>query len=74
LLDGPEARAALREVSDEYRKQWRRHLVPRIRVASVFASVGMRPGPVAAGMPIIRALPSLLTLGARLAGKASGVG
>ena len=48
-------------------------LAPRIRVASLFATVGMRPHPVAAGMPIIRALPSLLTLGARLAGKASRV-
>ena len=73
LLDAAGVRPALRDVSDAYRKTWHRHLAPRIRVASLFASVGMRPHPVAAGMPIIRALPSLLTLGARLAGKASRV-
>ena len=73
LLDRADARAPLQDVSDAYRKHWHRHLAPRIRVASLFANVGMRPHPVAAGMPIIRALPSLLTLGARLAGKASRV-
>jgi flavin-dependent dehydrogenase len=64
---------ALKEVTDAYRREWRRHLAPRIRVASLFASVGMRRHPVAFGMPIVRALPSLLTLGARLAGKARRV-
>jgi flavin-dependent dehydrogenase len=73
VMDGKQSRAALGEAGEAYARQWRRYLAPRIRVASVFANVGMRPIPVAAGMPIVRAMPSLLTLGARLAGKATRV-
>ncbi|MEX2176200.1 MAG: FAD-dependent monooxygenase [Pirellulaceae bacterium] len=66
-LDSPAAR---QQVGKVYSAAWRRAFAPRIRAASAIAQWASRPRLVAATLPLLRAMPSLLTLGARLAGKA----
>ncbi len=65
-LENPAARAA---AGRRYGAEWARRFALRIRLAGVVAALASRPatsGPLAAA---VGALPSLLTLGARLSGK-----
>lgn len=63
------AKAWQREVSRIYCAQWRHHFAPRLRLASAFAELAMRPRGAAALMMLTRRWPGLLTLGARWGGK-----
>ena len=67
------ASAFLADVGDDYVRAWRRAFVPRLRAASVIAHWGMRPVTVAGLLPLLRRWPALLTLWARLSGKATQI-
>jgi len=56
-------------VHQNYAAEWRRHFVPRLRLAASFANLAMRPAASAALMAILRRWPTLLTHGAAWAGK-----
>lgn len=56
-----------------YAAEWRRHFVPRLRLAAVFAQLAMRPAAAPALQTLLTRWPGLLTQGARWAGKASCV-
>jgi flavin-dependent dehydrogenase len=58
-------------VGADYAKAWRRAFAPRLRAAAAYAHWAMRPAAVAASMPLLRAFPNILRLGARLSGKAT---
>jgi 2-polyprenyl-6-methoxyphenol hydroxylase-like FAD-dependent oxidoreductase len=60
----------LDEAGARYAARWRRAFAPRIRAAAAIAHWAARPRLVAACGPLISHFPGLLTLGARLAGKA----
>jgi flavin-dependent dehydrogenase len=60
-------------VAVEYARAWRRVFGPRIRAAALFAHWAMRPAAVATTLPLLRAFPGILGLGARLSGKATSV-
>ncbi|MEO7008295.1 MAG: hypothetical protein ABI156_04010, partial [Caldimonas sp.] len=65
---GPSA-AWQREIQARYAADWRRHFVPRLRLAAAFAHAAMRP---AAALPLVVLLgywPALLTHGAKWGGK-----
>jgi flavin-dependent dehydrogenase len=55
---------------EHYAREWKKHFAPRIRAASVFAHLAMRAPTRFASLAVIRAMPGLLGLGARLSGKA----
>jgi len=61
------AREAIARV---YQSDWRRAFAPRLRVAAAVAAWAMRPKWVRATAPMLQRFPNLLTLGARLSGKA----
>ena len=78
LLRDPTGRAALGAsaqalVRERYVAQWRRHFLPRLRLAAAFAQLAMRPQPTALLMGLLRTHPRLLTQGARWGGKVSPV-
>lgn len=58
-------------VQEEYIAQWRREFLPRIRIASAFANLAMRPASSAILMKLLERWPSLITQGAIMAGKVS---
>jgi menaquinone-9 beta-reductase len=62
---------AMATVQRQYAVAWRRTVAPRIHAAAAIAHWAMRPVAVACGMPILRAFPGVLTLGARVSGKAA---
>jgi menaquinone-9 beta-reductase len=64
---------ALNAIGRDYAAAWRRSFAPRIRAASLFAQWAMRPAVVRPALPLVRRFPSVLTLGARLGGKATRV-
>lgn len=66
LLEG-ESQAA---VARRYERDWRRQFAGRVRWAALFAQLAMRPDAAHALLPLLRRRPDLLTLGARLGGKA----
>lgn len=53
-----------------YARAWRRAFASRIRLAAVYAHVAMHPTATRMALLILRRWPGLLTLGARLGGKA----
>lgn len=61
------------EVARRYEAEWKTSFAPRIYAAALFAHLAMRPVAVAVLLPILRALPRSLTLGARLSGKSKQV-
>jgi flavin-dependent dehydrogenase len=63
----------LHDVGRRYAAQWRRNFAPRLRAASFIAHWAMRRGAVSAVMPLLRRFPRLLTIGARISGKATRV-
>jgi flavin-dependent dehydrogenase len=66
--------ATLRGATRRYAKAWRQMFAARLQVSRVIAHCAMRPGVFRTVLPVLRKLPSLLTLGARLSGKATGLG
>jgi flavin-dependent dehydrogenase len=60
-----------RRAGKRYATEWRRHFVPRLRVAALFANLAMRPAGSEPWMALARRWPGLLTLGARWGGKVS---
>lgn len=52
-----------------YARQWKRSFSGRIRVAATFAHIAMRPGVMTALVPVIKRLPAILSIGARLGAK-----
>jgi menaquinone-9 beta-reductase len=65
--------AALRAAGADYAQAWRASFAPRLRAAAVLAHWAMRPVAVASTVPVLTQFPSLLTLAARLTGKATRV-
>jgi flavin-dependent dehydrogenase len=54
----------------DYAQQWQRRFALRIRAASLFAHLAMNDTSRAASLAVLRAAPRLVSLGARLSGKA----
>jgi len=55
---------------EDYAREWKRRFAPRIRAASLFAHLAMAAPTRFASLAVLRAMPGLLGLGARLSGKA----
>jgi len=66
---GAASDTAVAHVQRQYASAWRRTVAPRIRAAAVIAHWAMRPAAVACGVPIMRAFPGVLRIGARVSGK-----
>lgn len=66
--------AALEEAGHRYARQWRANFVARLRASSAFAALLVAPATRHAGIGLIAAMPSALTLGARWSGKARSLG
>jgi menaquinone-9 beta-reductase len=66
-------RATIERVGREYSRSWYRSFAPRIRAAAAVAQWASRPALAKGTLPVVRAFPSLLTLGARLSGKSTQV-
>lgn len=64
------ARLLIGHRGETYAREWKKRFAPRIRAASVFAHLAMRAPTRFASLAVIRAMPGLLGLGARLSGKA----
>lgn len=62
--------AAQQAVARAYSRDWRRTFAARVRWAGVLAQLAMRPQQARVLLPFLRAAPSLLTVAARLGGKA----
>ena len=62
-----------RHARQRYAAEWRRHFMPRLRVAAGLAHLAMRPAGAAALMAALQRFPSLLTRGAAWSGKVSSV-
>lgn len=58
-----------RAVRQDYAAQWRKRFVPRMRLASAFAHLAMRPATSAVLQMVLTRWPSLITQGATWAGK-----
>jgi flavin-dependent dehydrogenase len=61
------------QIGQHYGRAWRRMFAPRIYAAAVVAHWAMMPAAVARTLPLLRWFPALLTLGARVSGKATRV-
>jgi flavin-dependent dehydrogenase len=71
--DRARSRASREAAALEYAAAWRRSFVPRIRAAALVARWCMSPSARALTLPILRAVPGLLTAGALWSGKAQRV-
>ena len=69
----PDAPAYYRELRHAYVNDWRRHFVPRMRLAAVLAQIAMRPMTTALAGTVLRRWPALLTYGARYGGKVRSI-
>ena len=63
------AHADWSSVGRDYTRAWRSSFAPRIRLAATCAHLAMRPQSATLLLPVLQQWPSLLTLGARAAGK-----
>ena len=61
--------ASLMVIDKDYTRDWRRHFAARLRLASLFAHLAMRPRLGNALLPILQRWPGLITHGAYLSGK-----
>jgi len=66
--------AAIEEAGHRYARQWRANFTARLRASSAFATLLVMPATRHAGIGLIAAVPSALTLGARWSGKARSLG
>ncbi len=74
LLSAPNADASACNnagMAATYRSAWQRSFSGRIRTASIFSQLAMRPTAASALLPVLRRWPRLLSVGARLGGKVS---
>jgi flavin-dependent dehydrogenase len=71
--DEPLSSGDAARIGRAYEAAWVRQFAGRIHAAAAFAHIAMRPPAVALLLPLIRRLPSLLTLGAQLSGKVDRV-
>jgi flavin-dependent dehydrogenase len=71
--DGSLATGGLEAAGRRYARAWRRHFARRVRAASAFATLTAMPAAGAAGIALLRSMPSLLTLGAWWSGKSHRV-
>jgi flavin-dependent dehydrogenase len=60
-------------VGKEYSKRWRAHFAARIRFASLFAHVTMRPRVMAVILPLFYLFPRLISFAGKLSGKITQV-
>lgn len=65
---------AIEAAGVHYRKAWRQRFGRRVRVSAAIANLAMRPSIVRSAEPVVQRFPSLLNLGARLAGKSHSTG
>ncbi len=65
--------SAVETVGSDYSSAWHSAFAARIRSAALFAHLAMRPGNVAMLLPMLKLFPGILTLGAKLSGKAKQV-
>jgi flavin-dependent dehydrogenase len=56
-------------IQRRYAALWRAHFSGRVRLAAFLAQAAMRPGASAPLLPLLRRVPALLSLAARLSGK-----
>src|SRR5207302_10648414 len=63
--------AALPQVGASYAATWRASFAPRLAASTVLAHWAMRPTAVAGVAPVLAWFPQLLTVAARLTGKAT---
>ena len=72
IAAGPDAAggSAASEIGSAYAAEWRNVFAFRLRASAALAMLLMRPRAAAVVTPIVRRFPAILTLGARLAGKA----
>lgn len=61
--------SSLQSIGAAYQQDWSRHFAPRIRAASAFAQLALKPSTHGVIRAVLRRAPRLLTLGARLSGK-----
>lgn len=61
---------ALARIGTVYAADWRASFATRIRAASLFAQVAQRPNAAAVAVTLLRRFPAILTIGAKLSGKA----
>ena len=66
-------RRSLGSVGASYARDWRRAFAPRVAASAAVARWAMHESLTAPTLPMVGAFPSLLTWGARLAGKAARV-
>jgi flavin-dependent dehydrogenase len=64
------ARLLIARRGQDYARDWNRRFARRIRAASLFAHLAMNDTTRAASLAVLRAAPRLVSLGARLSGKA----
>ncbi|MGH8715457.1 MAG: NAD(P)/FAD-dependent oxidoreductase [Burkholderiales bacterium] len=64
---------AVEAVGRDYSSVWHASFAPQIRAAALFAHLAMRPGAAAMLLPALKLFPEILTLGAKLSGKAKQV-
>ncbi|HTT04616.1 MAG TPA: FAD-dependent oxidoreductase [Steroidobacteraceae bacterium] len=68
-----QARSRQREIHQQYAAQWRAQFQARMRLASLFGHLAMRPAIAARMFPLLQGLPGLLTQSARWSGKIRGL-
>jgi 2-polyprenyl-6-methoxyphenol hydroxylase-like FAD-dependent oxidoreductase len=71
--DGGRSAAGLHAAAVGYAADWRAAFAPRLRASTALAHWAMRPAAVAGVVPVLGCFPQLLTLAARLSGKATCV-
>lgn len=64
---------AIEAVGRDYSSVWNAGFAPRIRAAALFAHLAMRPVTTAMLLPVLKLFPEILTLGAKISGKAKQV-
>jgi flavin-dependent dehydrogenase len=75
LINRPELLSGrgVNEAAASYQTRWRQSFAPRIFAASLIAHWAIRPSLVRLTLPLLRALPGLLTEAARTTGKVSPI-
>jgi flavin-dependent dehydrogenase len=61
------------ETARAYGPEWRKAFGRRIRAAAIFAHLAMRTDAAAVFVPLLRVVPGILTIGARLSGKVAPI-
>jgi flavin-dependent dehydrogenase len=67
---GPGSDRTIARDGAAYAADWTAAFATRVHAAAAFAHLAMRPGATSLLLPVLRRFPELLTMGARLAGKA----